>query len=248
MEPAPDVEVVVAHDERATLRVGGVFIKVDGDPARLAAEVAAMHAAPVPTAEILWHEPPALALQALDGAPLGRLGEASNASPAAWQAAGAAIRVLHTAPPPERKGRSIAALAERLTEECAWLEANDVLPPEVVERNRRLAEDVFTGWRPVFVHGDLQIDHVFVADDEVTGILDWSEASQGDAHADLATLTLGEPERLDDVLAGYGPGIDRDRVQAWWSLRCLLNVRWLSDHGFGPPELMPEVAVLRGAG
>jgi aminoglycoside phosphotransferase (APT) family kinase protein len=86
---------------------------------------------------------------------------------------------------------------------------------------------------------------VFVAGDEVTGVIDWSEAAQGDAHFDLATLTLGHPEHLDDVIAGYGTGVDRDLIRAWWSLRCLSNVRWLVEHGYGPPEDYPEVAVLR---
>src|SRR5690606_7634571 len=62
-----EVEVVVAHSERATLRVGGVFLKVDGDPGRSAREVRAMELAPVPTPEVLWHEPPALALAAVPG-------------------------------------------------------------------------------------------------------------------------------------------------------------------------------------
>lgn len=62
-----EVEVVVAHDERATLRVGEVFVKVDGHPTRLATEVRAMELAPVPTPEVLWHEPPALALAAVPG-------------------------------------------------------------------------------------------------------------------------------------------------------------------------------------
>jgi hypothetical protein len=30
-------------------------------------------------------------------------------------------------------------------------------------------------------------------------------------------------------------------------LRCLSNVRWLVEHGFGPLEEMPEVAVLMAA-
>jgi aminoglycoside phosphotransferase (APT) family kinase protein len=60
----------------------------------------------------------------------------------------------------------------------------------------------------------LKVDHVFVERDAVTGIIDWSEASRGDAHADLATLTLGHPEHLDDVLAGYGADVDRDRIRA----------------------------------
>jgi hypothetical protein len=37
---------------------------------------------------------------------------------------------------------------------------------------------------------------------------------------DVATLTLAHHERLDDVLAGYGTDVDRDRMRAWWSWRC----------------------------
>ena len=99
----------------------------------------------------------------------------------------------------------------------------------------------------VFIHGDLQVDHVFVAGDEVTGVVDWSEASQGDALFDLATLTLGHEEHLGDVVAGYRTNVDSDLIRAWWSLRCLLSVRWLVEHGYGPPEEMPEVAKLRSA-
>ncbi|MBH0246612.1 hypothetical protein I3W98_33170, partial [Streptomyces cavourensis] len=69
-----EVEVVVAHAERATLRVGEVFLKVDADRARSDAEVEAMSLAPVPTPEVLWRRPPVLALAALPGTVLGRLG------------------------------------------------------------------------------------------------------------------------------------------------------------------------------
>jgi hypothetical protein len=53
-----EVEVVVAHSERATLRVGDVFLKIDADQARADAEVEAMALAPIPTPEILWRKPP----------------------------------------------------------------------------------------------------------------------------------------------------------------------------------------------
>src|SRR3954449_601728 len=95
-----EVEVVVAHHERATLRVGDVFLKVDTDQARTDVEVEAMALAPIATPEILWRRPPVLALAALPGRPLGRLGEPSSASPAAWAAAGGMLRQLHDAPPP----------------------------------------------------------------------------------------------------------------------------------------------------
>ena len=140
-----------------------------------------MAMAPVPTPEILWRKPPVLALAALPGTALGHLGEPSTASSAAWAAAGAAVRTLHDAPLPPWPGRSVDELASRLAGECEWLVANDVLPADVVTRNRRLAETALRPWTPVFIHGDLQVDHVFVAGDEVTGVIDWSEASQGDA-------------------------------------------------------------------
>src|SRR3954471_2331421 len=100
MTAVDEVEVIVAHNERATLRVGDVFLKVDADQTRLDVEVEAMALAPIPTPEVLWRKPPVLALAALTGPALGRLGEPSTATPAAWAAAGAAARTLHDAPLP----------------------------------------------------------------------------------------------------------------------------------------------------
>ncbi len=245
MVDVEQVEVVVAHSERATVRVGEVFLKVDADQTRTDVEVEAMAMAPIATPQILWRKPPVLALGALPGTALGHLGEPSPASAAAWTAAGATIRALHDAPPPPWPGRSLDELASKLSGECAWLVANAVLPAEVVEHHRQLARTALRPWAPIFVHGDLQVDHIFVAGDEVTGVIDWSEAGPGDPLFDLATLTLGHPERLGDVIAGYGNDIDIELIRAWWSWRCLTNIRWLAEHGYGPPETYPEVAVLR---
>jgi aminoglycoside phosphotransferase (APT) family kinase protein len=243
-----EVEVVVAHSERATLRVGDVFLKVDADQARIDVEVEAMSLAPVPTPQVLWRKPPVLATAALPGTTLGRLGGASTGSPAAWAAAGAAIRKLHDAPLPPRPGRagrSIAELAAELDDECGSLVTNGVLPADLVTRNRQVAEAALRPWTPAFTHGDLQIAHVFLDGDEVTGIIDWSEAGQGDALYDLATFTLGHEEHLDDVIAGYGTDVDLDVIRAWWSLRSLLIVRSLIEQGFDPFEPGCEVDVLR---
>lgn len=242
-----EVEIVVAHQARATLRVGDVFLKVDGDPRLTDVEVEAMAMVPVPTAEILWRRPPVLALAALPGRALGRLGEPSAASPAAWAAAGATIRKLHDAPLPPWPGKTAGDYAAELEIECAWLIAHGVLPAEVVTRNRRIAETVLRPWTPAFIHGDLQISHIFVDGDRVTGVLDWSEAARGDALFDLATLTLGHEEHLDDVLAGYGADVDVEVIRAWWSLRSLLGARWLIEHGFDPDTPGCEFDVLRRA-
>jgi aminoglycoside phosphotransferase (APT) family kinase protein len=240
-----EVEVVVAHSERATLRVGDVFLKIDADQSRIDVEVEAMAMAPIPTPEVLWRKPPVLALATVPGTALGRLGEPSTASPAAWAAAGAAVRMLHDAPLPPWPGASLDEIASHLDRECEWLIASGTLPTDLVTRNREVAEAALRPWTPVFTHGDLQITHVFVDGDKITGVIDWSEASQGDAMYDLASLTLGHEEHLADVMAGYGADVDLDVIRAWWSLRSLRAARWLVEHGFDPSSPGCEFDVLK---
>ena len=245
MGDVEEVKVVVAHQERATLRVGDVFLKIDADQARTDVEVEAMAMAPIPTPEVLWRQPPVLALAALPGTALARLGEPSTQSPAAWAAAGAAVRVLHDAPLPPWPGQPLDALVTRLETECEWLVTTGVLPSDLVTRNRQVAEAALRPWTPVFAHGDLQADHVFIDLDEVTGVVDWSEAAQGDPLYDLAVLTIGHEEHLADAIAGYGTDVDLDVIQAWWSWRSLVGVRWLIEHGYDPFSAGCEVDVLR---
>ena len=78
MRDVDQVEVVLANNDRVTLRVGDVFLKIDGDQRRADVEVEAMAMAPVPTPEVLWRKPPALALAAVRGKALGRLAEPSD--------------------------------------------------------------------------------------------------------------------------------------------------------------------------
>ena len=152
MAGVQEVEVVVAHNERATLRVGDVFLKIDADQTRTDVELEAMAMAPIPTPEVLWRKPPVLAVAALPGTALGRLGEPSTASPAAWAAAGAAARMLHDAPLPPWPGRSLEEIASELDGECEWLITNDVLPAEPGHaqppRCRGCAPAVDTGVHP----------------------------------------------------------------------------------------------------
>jgi hypothetical protein len=161
MTDVDHVEVVVAHQDCATLHVGEVFLKIDGDQTRTSLEVEAMTLAPIPTPEVLWRKPPVLALAALGGTALGYLGHPSTAAPTTWAAVGAAVRRLHDAPLPPWPGRSLDETTSRLDRECTWLLANDVLPADQVTRNRRLAETALRPWTPTFTHGDLQVDHDF---------------------------------------------------------------------------------------
>jgi aminoglycoside phosphotransferase (APT) family kinase protein len=246
MAGVAQVEIVVAHRERATLRVGDVFLKVDSDATRIDVEVEALAMVPIPTPRVLWRKPSVLALAAVPGTALGRLGQPSLSSSTAWAATGAVIRTLHDTPAPPWSSRNLGELTAGLDAECEWLVASGVLSAELVARNRDLAEVALQPWTPVFIHGDLQVEHVFTAGDEVTGVIDWSEAGRGDAQYDLATLTLGHPEHLDDVIAGYGKDADRDVIRGWWSLRCLGVIRWLTEHGFDPAAPGCEIDVLKG--
>lgn len=239
------VDVVLANNNRVTVRVRDTFLKIDADGERAAKEARAINLAPVPTPKILWHTPPVLALGALSGGTLGRLGEPSTAAAAAWTAVGRSLRRLHDAPLPPWPGKTIDSLANRLHDACDWLQANDVLPAEVLARNRQRAESVLRPWQPAFIHGDLHLEHVFVDGNVLSGIIDWSEAAQGDPLVDIASLTLANEDRLDDLLVGYGTDVDRDLIQAWWSYRCLVVVPWLFENGYGDPDDFPEVAVLR---
>jgi hypothetical protein len=67
-----NVEVVVAHQARATVRVGEVFLKIDADQAHLDTDVAAIALSPIPAPEVLWQQPSVLALRAVPGTALGR--------------------------------------------------------------------------------------------------------------------------------------------------------------------------------
>lgn len=235
------VAVVAANSERVTVRADDVFFKIDPDHARMDTETAAMTRVPVPTPTILWRTPPVLAVAALPGSSLDRLGPPSTATRRAWAATGAVIRRLHDAPLPPWSGRGPSATEAELDDACRWLTSQGVLSVTAIELHRSIAESALRPWEPVFTHGDLQAGHVFVDSGEVTGILDWSEAGPGDGLYDLATLTLAHPEHLDDVIDGYDADVDRDVIRAWWSLRALCGTRWLIEHGIDPT---PELAVL----
>jgi aminoglycoside phosphotransferase (APT) family kinase protein len=153
--------------------------------------------------------------------------------------------MLHDAPLPPWPSSRLDESASELDDECQKLVTSGVLPTDLVTHNRRVAEAVFRPSTPAFTHGDLQITHVFVEGDEITGVLDWSEAGQGDALYDLAILTLGHEEHLRDVIAGYGTDVDLDVIRGWWSFRSLMAIRWLVEHGFDPFLPGCEVDVLR---
>ncbi|WP_231054876.1 macrolide 2'-phosphotransferase [Ruania suaedae] len=79
------------------------------------------------------------------------------------------------------------------------------VPAGLLRRWEHALENV-TLWRfrATPVHGDLAAEHVLVAEDEVTAILDWSDARVADPADDLAWLLASAPEdALDSILEAY---------------------------------------------
>ena len=118
---------------------------------------------------------------AVGGTALGRLGDASAASLRRGRG-GAAVRMLHYAPLPRRPGRRLYEIAASLDAEREWLVASGVLPADSVTRIRwggrgPGAPAVDIGLAPT---ATCRSNHVFVAGDEITGVIDGLEASQGD--------------------------------------------------------------------
>jgi len=90
-----EIEVCdIAHNERATLRVGGVFLKIDADQTRTDVEVEAMAMAPSRPRRSCGGSRPCSRSPLFRGTPLCHLGGPSTAS----SAAGNVVRTLHAAP------------------------------------------------------------------------------------------------------------------------------------------------------
>lgn len=242
-------EVVVSHQDRAVVRVGDVFIKVDANGDRVEREVAALRGVSIAGPEVLWHrrgDVHLLALTALTGTPLGLLGQPSPHPSDAWRAAGRVARQLHGDPVPQGLAIASRYQLEDIDELESWVLSRGVAPPAVVEdhaRRARAARDAATASRTSsLVHGDLQPAHVFVTgDQQIAGVIDWGDAGIGDAHYDLAVLTVGHGEHLQAVIEGYVGEIDVERIHGYWSWRRLSSVRWMTEHGL---DASGDIAVL----
>lgn len=107
------------------------------------------------------------------------------------------------------------------------------IPPRLADRWEQQLENI-SWWRfdPTVVHGDMGEHQVFIADGEVTGIVDWMDARVADPADDLAWLVAAAPEDvLDSVVEAYTVGrremrdphlLDRARLSSEMAL-----MRWL---------------------
>lgn len=170
------------------------------------------------------------------------------------------------------------ALPQRAAREAAVAAEHGLISAGQALRISRLLGRAFGGTeepeRDCVLHGDCQPSHFLLgapepdarlaaaeadarrlglvaqnAGDTIAAVIDFGDACTGDPAWDLAVLTLDDPGRLDDVLAGYAPEprLAR-RISAlagpYRLLRRLGEASWLADHGFDPE---PSVAPLRDA-
>lgn len=115
---------------------------------------------------------------------------------------------------------------------ATWLRATveelHVLPELLAARVRELLPSFVAGVadvKPVLLHGDLHLRHLYADGEELTGILDWGDAMYGDPLFDVARLTLAGPEATTAFLAGYGdvaaPARTLAMYRVLWSLSAL---------------------------
>ena len=249
------VEVVLAHAERAVVRVGDdVYVKVDVSHDRLEREEAALRGVTaVRVPDVRWSRSGVLAIGAVPGAPLARHGEPSPFGADTWRAVGAAVRRLHDAtPPPGVSGWfSLDGLTGWTEAMRSWLLDDGRVDPDLVHARADHARRHLDGRTVALTtcHGDLQCEHVLVDDAGGIALIDWGDAGLADPAYDIAVLTTNDEERLDDLLDGYGasPATDREVIAAYWSLRRLGAVRWMAEHGYDPSGDVAALA-MRPAG
>lgn len=225
------VDVLVAHRDRVVVRVGDVFVKLETDDGRLDIEVDAMAKVEVPTPAIAWRRPHALATRRLAGRPIAEPGEPSPCSTAAWAAAGEVAARIHDTPIVDDLPWELDRFAEVLDDHARML-VDLGIDLSLAGRVRRRADVVLRRFERAFTHGDLGCLHVFVDGDRITGVIDWSDAGIGDPLWDVAVLTCGHAEHLDDVERGYGTVFDRELIAGWWAVRRLFSIRFRAERGY----------------
>jgi hypothetical protein len=226
-----EVEVVVAHSERATLRVGDVFLKIDADQARTDVEVEAMALAPIPTRRSCGGSRPCSRSPPSQG----RHSAASASHPrvAGGVGRGGCRRT-------DAARRAAAAMARSSRRESARTSTSNASGSSTRRPSRRpghaqppVAELRCRPWTPVFTHGDLQITHVFVDGTRSPA------CSTGPRRARRCALRPRQP----DARTRGAPWRRRRRLRQHRrprrDSRILVDaepsrIRWLVEHGFDP--------------
>lgn len=235
------VEVVVAHRERAVLRVGDCYIKVEAVPTKAQREHDILEARPVPVPEVLWFrsgDPSVLVLTEVRGRPL-----TDQSSAASWREAGQVVRSLHDSPLLDWESWFDPAEVCRCIDlDRTWLVERGLLDRSLADEahDRSTATLSARQVRSTLTHRDLQAEHVYMDGDEVVGVIDWGDVGVGDPLYDVAVLTSRARDRVPDLERGYGE-VDREVLDAWWVERYLGEARWLVEHEYSPDEWLDSL-------
>jgi aminoglycoside phosphotransferase (APT) family kinase protein len=176
---------------------------------RLLPELAPALPVPVPRFEHLADGVRAVAYRKLDGAPV----DVSRVAPAA--ALGRFLSALHEFP--VERARELGAPSH----DHGWRERYESFARGLLGRvgsmlgdDRDRADTMLSDFlddpsnfefTPRLIHADLGPAHILAREDELTGVIDWSDARIGDPALDLAwALHATPPAFARAVLAGYG--------------------------------------------
>ena len=153
---------------------------------------------------------------------------------------GAFLRALHATPAAVHAGTGVpdaAATRDHLLGRLVDMRERvlPLLPADRRAAGAALLDEVAEPVEACLVHGDLGPTHLLVADDRVSGVIDWSDAVIGDPGLDLAWTLNGTPAAFADALtSSYGVtpalrsrGLLWHQLGPWWEV--LAGVDYLGD-------------------
>ncbi|MCP5025329.1 MAG: phosphotransferase [Actinomycetia bacterium] len=235
--------VPVDLGERAVVLVEAplpLVLKIDTDPDRAERERRALRllADRLPVPEVRFTIDSPVLLTGLSFLPGGRLDQHG------WADTGRALRTIHDLDPqgwathPSHRDEILGHADSTATEAVMYGVLDEAATDRFLRHVGRIHSSIVSG-RAMVVHGDFSTEHVLVDGEAVTGVLDLGDIGVGDPVHDIAVLTLWHPDRLTDVLEGYGADAEfTERVRRvlplFRCLRFLTGALWLEQHGFNP--------------
>jgi aminoglycoside phosphotransferase (APT) family kinase protein len=132
---------------------------------------------------------------------------------------GELLKRVHATPVPPGL-RSPASWIDRMLEQARenlkWCDGTPALLEDLHRRRPAAIPEVL-------IHGDLALDNVLIAADDVMSLIDWSGGAQGDPRCDLALALLTEPEfalgetELAAFYDGYGRPALNTAARQWFA-------------------------------
>ncbi|WP_432894071.1 phosphotransferase family protein [Kribbella sp. CA-245084] len=153
------------------------------------------------------------------------------------RAAGEGLRRVHTL------GNPSASWGQQLRLTLGDL---SVLPAELAVQVRDVLPGFIEGVadvEPVLLHGDLHPRHLYAVGDQLTGILDWGDATYGDPLFDLARFSMAGASAMSAFMDGYGavdvPERTLSLYRVLWSLMALQ-----AEHAAGGDWFQPHLDMI----